>query len=61
MFLVMNDYDRLHANFGLERNFLYCFKRLKDMICSGGRIHDIFFSTVDLLRYHLKEKRRKSK
>ena len=61
MFLVMNDYDRLHANFGLERNFLYCFKRLKDMICSGGRICDIFFSTVDLLRYTNRMKRERSR
>ena len=50
MFMVVNDYDRLHANFEVERNFLYCFKRLKDVICNGGRIRDIFFRKLDMLR-----------
>ena len=50
MFMVVNDYDRLHANFELERNFLYCFKRLKDVICDGGKVRDIFFRKLDMLR-----------
>ena len=50
MFMVVNDYDRLHANFEVERNFLYCFKRLKDVICNGGKIRDIFFRKLDMLR-----------
>ena len=50
MFMVVNDYDRLHANFEIERNFLYCFKRLKDVICNGGKVRDIFFRKLDMLR-----------